>query len=96
MNAARPYTVKSAAERLACSEGTVRKMCREGRLPNFRIGIGDKACFRSPASALEEFERCGSSASEADGTPTSESTVSRAERPFVVRPFDPPGLPPRR
>ncbi|MGH6743043.1 MAG: helix-turn-helix domain-containing protein [Bradyrhizobium sp.] len=84
----RPYTITAAAERLACSQVTVRALCRAGKLGSFRIGVGDKAYFRIPARALEEFERCGSCGSETDSTPTSEPEQDQSEPawgPRIVR-----------
>ena len=81
----RPYTIAGAAEQLGCSTETVRKLCRSGRLRNFRIGVGDKAYFRIPASALEEYVRCGSSGSGEGGTPMSESTDEQNERAWGPR-----------
>jgi excisionase family DNA binding protein len=82
--AERPYTVAGAAEQLGCSAETVRKLCKAGRLRNFRIGVGDKAYFRITAAALEEY-RCGSSGSAEGGTPTNASTDEQSERAWGPR-----------
>jgi hypothetical protein len=57
----RPFTVKSAAEHLECSEANVRNLCRAGKLGHFRVGCSqhDKGPIRIPASAMREYiERC--------------------------------------
>jgi len=88
MTGERPYTVKTAAERLACSQATVRNLCRAGKLGSFRIGVGAKAYFRIPASAIEEFERGGLSETSASSASTSASTGEVSEQawgPRIVR-----------
>jgi excisionase family DNA binding protein len=69
-------SVKQAAEKLACSQDTVRNLCKAGLLRgSWRVGVGAKAYFRIPVAAIEGYQRCGGSfGTGGDGQPTSEST----------------------
>lgn len=71
MNAARPYSPESLADRWGCSAEKVRLMCRHGELAAFRLG----KLIRIPANEVERIE-CqntdwsnteGNSASPTDG-----------------------------
>jgi len=46
-------TVREVAERLKLSEFTVRKMCREKRLPGIKISGGKE--WRIPMSELKDY-----------------------------------------
>ena len=46
-------TVREVAERLKLSEFTVRKMCREKRLPGIKISGGKE--WRIPLSELKDY-----------------------------------------
>jgi excisionase family DNA binding protein len=47
-------TVAEAAERLRCSEMTVYRLCREGKLAHRRIGVG-RGVIRVRAADLDSF-----------------------------------------
>jgi excisionase family DNA binding protein len=47
-------TVTEAAERLRCAERTVYRLCREGKLPHRRIGVG-RGVIRVRAADLDSF-----------------------------------------
>ena len=47
-------TVVEAAERLRCAERTVYRLCREGKLPHRRIGVG-RGVIRVRAADLDFF-----------------------------------------
>jgi hypothetical protein len=85
----RPLNVNAVAQHLGVSASHVRKLCAGGKLRHFRAGVVDgKGPIRIPISALEEFERCGSSCSGENGTPTSELEDSQNEQawgPRIVR-----------
>ncbi|TMV81705.1 helix-turn-helix domain-containing protein [Thioclava sp. BHET1] len=58
---ARPYTPDTLASRWECSAETVRQLVRSKQLSGFRIG----RMIRIPVSAVEEFEQCASTRSDA-------------------------------
>lgn len=47
----RLLTVEQAAERMAVSPSTVRRLIRSGRLPSINLG----RCRRVPSTVVEEF-----------------------------------------
>lgn len=50
-------TPSQVAERLSIDAGTVRAMCRAGKLRHVRVGTGNmRPRYRIPASALTEIE----------------------------------------
>lgn len=54
-----PYTLKTLAERWACSDETIRQMIISKALPAFRVGN----MLRIPAQAVEDYEACRNTAS---------------------------------
>lgn len=40
------YTIKQAAERLAISQETVRRLISSGKLPAYRVGGSRRGCIR--------------------------------------------------
>jgi excisionase family DNA binding protein len=50
---ARPYTPESLAERWGCSPRHIRKMCKVGELPSFKLG---GKLLRIRADVVEKFE----------------------------------------
>jgi excisionase family DNA binding protein len=61
------FTPRMVAERWGCSEGHVRNLIRDNKLPVFRVGA---KLVRIPLAAVEEFERRASAPNE-DPAPTS-------------------------
>lgn len=49
-----PYNLKFLAERWQCSQATIRKMCRAGRLGHFLIGT---TTYRIPVAAVIAYEK---------------------------------------
>ena len=58
---ARPFTPETLAERWMVSDETVRQLIKRGELRAFRVG----RMFRIPADAVEEYETCQNTASDA-------------------------------
>jgi excisionase family DNA binding protein len=85
MSERRPYTTKTAAEYLGASPAHVRNLCARGKLRHFRLGGDANGPIRIPADALEEFERCASSCSVANGMHTNASMANRNERAWGQR-----------
>src|SRR5271166_3744200 len=82
----RPYTIKTAAAYLDCSEQNVRNLCQGGHLKSFRLGGGSGGPYRILVAAMKEYERqCTLSGLEDTGTPMSESTERPAARPWVPK-----------
>jgi len=59
----RPYTPESLALHWGVSATSIRNMCQAGDLRHFRVG----RLYRIPAAAVEEFEKCQTSASDGSG-----------------------------
>lgn len=82
----RPYTPERLAERWDCSPAHVRRLCKRGDLPHFRIGKE----YRIPLQAIEEIETCdgrlsGSSSTEESGTPSGSTGEKLSDTRFVPR-----------
>lgn len=52
LNDGRPFTPETLAERWEVDAGTVRRMCRTGRIRSFRVGVA----YRINPAAVEVFE----------------------------------------
>ncbi len=90
MPAERPFSVKTAAEFLGCSEKNVRNLCRAGKLRHFRVGCTASGPIRISVSAMAEYveqrgEQCELSYSAESSTPTSVSTANRSEQVWARR-----------
>ena len=80
MPAARPYTPDDLAERWLCSAETVRQLYKRGELRGFRVG----RMIRIPIDAVEEYERCQTSASEGCGEASASTGASQMEAESVI------------
>ncbi|OWJ73311.1 hypothetical protein CDV50_03255 [Haematobacter massiliensis] len=82
MQPAKPYTPDTLAERWGCSGEKVRQLVKSGQLPGFRIG----RMIRIPVSAVEEYERCGNTVSDASMAGSSSRGMTTAsDDAFVLR-----------
>jgi excisionase family DNA binding protein len=79
MNAPRPFSPETLADRWACSAEKVRRMYHGGELVGFRLG----KLIRIPAAEVERFE-CRT-ASESTGENTASSSPTRSEAAFESR-----------
>ena len=52
LNGGRPFTPETLAERWEVDPGTVRRMCRTGRIRSFKVGVA----HRITPDAVEAFE----------------------------------------
>lgn len=73
-----PFTPDTLAARWGCDAENVRVLCKRGRLRHFTVGRG---MYRIPVQAVEEFEGCGLSSTEAGGT----RSGGKAARPGAGR-----------
>lgn len=74
MNAVRPYSPETLADRWGCSSEKVRQMCRAGELAAFRLG----KLIRIPANEVERIE-----CQNTDSSSTEDNTASPMEIPAV-------------
>lgn len=80
MTAQRPWTPDMLADRWGCSGETVRKLCATGRLPAFRVGVQ----WRIRPEVVEEYEQCGTIASDASEGASSSHGPEKVESATVT------------
>lgn len=60
---AKPFTPETLAAHWGCSSRHVRGLCKDGKLPHFRVGV----LIRIPTEVVEEYEKCQMSDSSDTG-----------------------------
>ncbi len=75
MTQSRPVTPEILADRWQCSAETVRQLYKRGSLRGFRVG----RMIRIPWEAVEEYEKCQQSASDACEADTASIGMTRRQ-----------------
>lgn len=78
-------TAKSLAERWQVSPALVYRLARTGAIPSFKVGDA----VRFNLSQIEEYEKCASNSTEANGASTGGTTRDSLYDALLVRATDP-------
>lgn len=77
-----PFTPETLAARWDCSPDAVRALCRNGRLPCFKVG---KGMYRIRQADVVRYEACGSNSIGDGGTLSGGKAEKPNAGPFVPR-----------